>query len=455
MSAAVHDAAARSGRVHRAAAARRRAPLPRPPPLPRARCTRARSAASSCKPGCEPLLLPDAHPDQRRADPRQVRGPGVPARVDPPHPRSRRRSRQAKAGSSCGCGWPKASASTASEVASCARRAAGRALRLRRLRRAGARAQPGRGGRVVAHRVLRARPDDRAHRGLGAALPVGRAATCSSTSARACRARAATREEAIDFVVQHARTRELQERVRRGARSARPRFSGTCSTASHAAHVPGAERRRDDRAATRGRGSRARRACASTGTPGSTCSLYPEKGLALNADRRRDRRALHRRAHAWRRSSTQLAARFADAPRERVAGEVSGLPRAARAARSAAGRAVSAARDDGATQPSTGRTRWSPSSPIAVRCAASYCSNPVELARHGAELDDRGVATRARAGRSARRGAGAPYRRRAAAARRSRGARRARRSELGLYTNLITSGVPLTRERLASSRPAA
>ena len=41
----------------------------------------------------EPLLLPDAHPDQGRDHPLEVRGSGLPARVDPPHPRPRRRAR--------------------------------------------------------------------------------------------------------------------------------------------------------------------------------------------------------------------------------------------------------------------------------------------------------------------------------------------------------------------------
>ena len=41
--------------------------------------------------GAEPVLLPDARPDQGRHHPVEVRGPGVPADVDPPHPRPRRR----------------------------------------------------------------------------------------------------------------------------------------------------------------------------------------------------------------------------------------------------------------------------------------------------------------------------------------------------------------------------
>ena len=48
--------------------------------------------------GAQPLLLPDAHPDQRRAHPLEVRGPGVPARVDAPHPRPRRRRTTAEGG---------------------------------------------------------------------------------------------------------------------------------------------------------------------------------------------------------------------------------------------------------------------------------------------------------------------------------------------------------------------
>ena len=61
----------------------------------------------------EPLLLPDAHPDQGRDHPVQVGGSGVSARVDPPHPGSRRRRPRRAADWRCGCGWPRRSASIA------------------------------------------------------------------------------------------------------------------------------------------------------------------------------------------------------------------------------------------------------------------------------------------------------------------------------------------------------
>ena len=85
--------------------------------------------------GAEPLLLPDAHPDQGRDHPLEVRGPRVPARVDPPHPRSRRRARPARAGSRCGSRLAEAVGLDREEVRELPARAAGRALRLRRLRR--------------------------------------------------------------------------------------------------------------------------------------------------------------------------------------------------------------------------------------------------------------------------------------------------------------------------------
>ena len=89
-------------------------------------------------------------------------------------------------------------------------RAAGRALRLRRLRRALPGEPAGRGGRVVADRDVRARFDVEADRGLGRALSLGRRRGARLLP-RARAARARDGEEALAFVVANATTRALQE----------------------------------------------------------------------------------------------------------------------------------------------------------------------------------------------------------------------------------------------------
>ncbi len=53
----------------------------------------ALSRARAADLDAEPLLLPDAHPHQGRAHRLQVRGSGLPARLDPAHSRPRRRRR--------------------------------------------------------------------------------------------------------------------------------------------------------------------------------------------------------------------------------------------------------------------------------------------------------------------------------------------------------------------------
>ena len=69
---------ARSRRLRRAAPGRGRGPLPRPPPVSptdeRGRALRRRAAPL----GPEPLVLPDPHPGEGRAPPREERRPGVP-----------------------------------------------------------------------------------------------------------------------------------------------------------------------------------------------------------------------------------------------------------------------------------------------------------------------------------------------------------------------------------------
>ena len=61
-----------------APARRGRAALPRPPPVPPAHARGRAHARAAPGLGAEPLLLPDAHPHQGRAHPLEVRGPGLP-----------------------------------------------------------------------------------------------------------------------------------------------------------------------------------------------------------------------------------------------------------------------------------------------------------------------------------------------------------------------------------------
>ena len=91
-----------------------------------------------------------------------------------------------------------------------------RALRVRRLRGAGARAQPGRGGGLVADGVLRPRSHVQARAGLGEALSLGEPGDCwQYFRSRVPRARRDS-EEAIDFVIRHATTYEHAGALRGG-----------------------------------------------------------------------------------------------------------------------------------------------------------------------------------------------------------------------------------------------
>ena len=220
------------------------------------------------------------------------------------------------AASRCGCGSPRRSGSTASEVASCRARAAGRALRLRRLRRRSA---------------ARARWSRRSPR-----------RSPSSSRPTSCRKRIAAWEKHYPWVGAEAlgvlpRPRAARAPRRRGGARfvvatrrrascrrpasrrwcARPRSSGTCSTACRRRARPRRERRaRRDRPRPRGCAWRARRGCAATRGRASTMLLYPEKGPraerhARRASRRcaasRDRRA--RSSTGWPRATTAPAAR--------------------------------------------------------------------------------------------------------------------------------------------------
>src|SRR5215831_2898978 len=154
------------------AAPRGRGALPRPPPLSHPNARGEAHARAAPAVGAEPLLLPDANPDQRRDHRLQVGGPCVPPYVDTPYPRSRRASRRRRRA--------RAMAAPGARRGPRPRRgrelplgATGRALRLRRLRGPGAQPHAARGGGVLAHRVLRPRYHEQARPRLGKALPLG------------------------------------------------------------------------------------------------------------------------------------------------------------------------------------------------------------------------------------------------------------------------------------------
>ena len=118
----------------------------------------------------------------------------------------------------------------------------GRSLRVRRLRAARARAAARRGGRVVAHRVLRAGHHGAPHRRLGDALPVGRGRDArvlprprdprEGGLARGHRLRARARDDARGAGALHRRAHHEDARS-----------SGRCSTPSSTAHpLDGGER---------------------------------------------------------------------------------------------------------------------------------------------------------------------------------------------------------------------
>src|SRR5262245_13469764 len=165
-------AAAAAPGVRRLAAPRRRAPLSPSAPVPRADARRETHPTAAPAVGAEPLLLPDAHSHQRRAHPVEVERSRFPPHVDPSHPRPRRRrSRRRRPGVVVALGRGRGARRGGGGELPLG--AAGRPLRVRWIRRAGARAQSGGSGRLVADRVLRPRSHVAARRGLGAPLPVG------------------------------------------------------------------------------------------------------------------------------------------------------------------------------------------------------------------------------------------------------------------------------------------
>ena len=246
--------------------------------------------AASCTPdeirtlGAQPLLLPDAHPDQGRDHPREVRGPGVPARVDPPHPRPRRRRRargrpRALAAARRG-GGPRPRARSR-RCATCCPACAARATRTC----ASWPATTCSSGGGVAHRARGGRPHGRAHRGLREALRVGRRRTGLALLPHAHEQ--APRDAAEGLGLRARRTRatpEDQARCAAARSSGSARSSGRSSTASSGARAR--LRLAPGRAAARRR-RRGRSSC----SPSARCA---------QRERPRDPRARDGERDAWR-----------------------------------------------------------------------------------------------------------------------------------------------------------
>ena len=159
-------------RVHRLGAARGRGALSRPSSLPRPHARGKAHASPAPAVGAQSLLLPDAHSHQGRHHSVEVGRSRIPPHVDSPHPRPRRR-RSRRGGLDL---WLRLADGVGLDRRGGGElpvRAPRRALRLRCLRGAGARAHARGGGGVVAHRVLRPRSHVQARARLGEALPVG------------------------------------------------------------------------------------------------------------------------------------------------------------------------------------------------------------------------------------------------------------------------------------------
>ena len=226
-------------------------------------------------------------------------------------------TRRARAGSRSGCGSPRASGSTARRSRAAARVLPGvrfacdgyvELVRERTLRR---------GGRLVAHRVLRARPDV-----AGGSLawekhyPWVEPRRRSRTSARASpRARRDAAGGASTSSSRHATTRELQERCV-AALIRKTEILWHLLDCVYAAYVePAGAGRRPRVIARRRAAAPGRQGAAALRSQGSsaTCCSIPERGLELNADGRRHRAAVHGRAHGRARSSSALAEQVRDA----------------------------------------------------------------------------------------------------------------------------------------------
>ena len=199
--------------------------------------------------------------------------------------------------------------------------------------------------------------------------------------------------------------------VRRRRWCARPRSCGTWPTACR--RRPARRRRPDDRADTRVRLAAKVAAAARSASRASTFLLYPERGLELSD------------------SAARIVALCGDGPHGRGdRGRADrGVGRAARADRNRGDKLPACARRSGPAGRDVMAAVETPRpytlvAELTYRCplACGYCSNPLDLARHAAELDTAGWGAGVRRRGGAGRPAGEPDRRRAAGARRSDGA---------------------------------
>ena len=379
-----------AGRLRRAPAPRGGGALPQPAPLQRARCTQgelSRERAPAL--GAQSLLLPDAHPHQRRAHPLEERRPGLPARVDAAHRATTTAPRRGRGGSRSGCSWRGPWGSTRTRCARCARVLPGGALRVRLVRRARART-----------------------RSLVEAVA---SSLTEHFAPDIMRTRVAAWEKHYPWVDQAALAyfrsrvprgdarRRGGARLRRGARDDGGAAGGVRPRADRQVPHPLGDARR------RGRGSDETAPVAQGARSGpirgtaTRCSSRPS-GACASSDTAAAIVAPMRR-HADRRepSSTQLAARYGAPSASVIDGDVErasrrphgrGLLDGCRAARAAPGRAES---EPATRQLPTGRSRMSPLSPYTLvaelthRCplACPYCSNPHELVRGTRRADDR------------------------------------------------------------------
>ena len=248
---------------------------------------------------------------------------------------------------------------------------------------AGARGALRRGGGLVADRVLRARHHVAAHRRLGAALPVDRRRARSTTSARACRARAPTADEAIEFVVAEARTAPSCRSAACAALVKKPeilwrmldgvprRTRSSCAMSARAEDGPGS---RLGLASTGSAGLDARlpaaRCARTTASAAAGCSLAPERGFVLNGS-----------ALAVVRSVSPAAARSPRLPRAWTVPHDAAAVRAARSPR--AGSWSAAPWRGSAGEPASRRRPYTLIAELTYRCPlrCPYCSNPTRVRR--------------------------------------------------------------------------
>ena len=423
-------------RVRRAPARRGRAPLPRPPSVPPAHARGRAHARAAPGAGCSTATT------TRRASPSRTRSSS-------PSPRTRRFAARGFAASTITTARRTGEGGLAlwlrlgrgrrarrEEVASCAAccpACASPATRTSTL----VREQPaGRGGGLVADRVLRARPHVAAHRRLGAALPVGRRRGARRTSARACRARGATARRRSSSWSRTPTTRALQERcvaalirkTRDPLAPARLRHAATVTRARGARDVIGPAARprlAPQGAAARRRAIRQARAALPRARPRAqpsgrahrrSCATARDASAAIVAALGRARRAAPR--------ATQIEA------------DVMAFLRALRDARPAVASGVKDERRRRCAGPERRRALHADRrADLPLPAALPYCSNPIDSAARPDRARHRRVVRVFAEAEALGVDAAQPHRRRAAGARAiSRRSSRARARSISTRT---------------------